>query len=413
MSRLAAFWPLWCRDVGSASFLGMAAVFLGLILPLGLLLGRADEVGFMLAFANIGLCCAIAWQHNRLHAAEWTLVNPGFTELVRSHSRALLAFAALLSLLCWQFFGIPLGYGALSMLLGGGFLYLCYLRPGSFYLSMAAFFAIVLIDPLLEQLPWLNWLAPVVAIALWYWLDSKLWRGPWRQEAVTLYCTGMTTGGLHLPGWSWLSITRHLDAKLFPLSYFGGPAVNAVLLFMPLLVLVASLALKAKGSEISYLHLWVQFTVMMSSMVHWTRCMRWRSLDSLLVLPLFSGWNDFCERMFGAQFKLLLLTVVSMVFSALIAVLVFELPLWIWPVAVLATAWGAGFSLAFGVFCKNTVHTTALMMLMILPLVTVDVALRFAKEGSANPPLWLGINGLLALLALASMYWTRFKLPRG
>lgn len=412
MSALRGFWPLWCRDIGSASFIGMAVMFFVVFVPVALLFQRLDEAGFMLAFAMIGLCSAIAWQRNRLHAAEWTLVNPGFVALVRGHARFLLGAAFGTSLLAWYFLDVPLGYGGLALLIGALFVFLCQRRPGSFYMSMVAFLVVVLLKPLLAMLPVLNILALPLAFLVWLWLDSRLWGTLWQKDAVSLYCNGMTTGGFFLPSWRWLGVTQSLDVRLFPMSYFGGPAINAVLVLMPVLVLLVTLLLKMKGSEVSFLHLWVQFTVMMSGMSHWTRTMRWRSADPLLVLPVFSGWNHFCDRFFWAQLKFLGLTGLSITLSSVISVSLFDLPVWIWLLAILATLWGAGFTLAFGVFCKTSLHTTGLMLLMIFPLVTVDVAIRLSDKGNVNPQLWLAVNAALVLLSLFVMYLTRRHLPR-
>lgn len=412
MSALKGFWPLWCRDLGSATFIGMAALFLVVFVPMSVLLSRPAEAGFMLAFAINGLCAAIAWQRNRLHAAEWTLVNPGFAELVRGQTRLLLGAGFGISILAWLLLDIPLGYGGLSLVLGALFVYLCMRRPSSFYLSMVVFFSLVLIEPTLDILPILNTLAVPLALLVWLWLDRRLWGSKWQKDAVTLYCNGMTTGGFFLPNWRWLKVTKGLDAGLFPLSYFGGPAINAVLVFMPVLVLLVSLLLKFKGSELSFIHLWVQFTVMMSAMIHWTRTMRWRSLDALLMLPIFGPWQDFCASFYRAQIRFWLLIGLSITLSSFISVLVFDLPLWIWPLAVLVTLWGSALTQALGVFCKNSLHTTALMLLMIFPLVTVDIAVRLNEKSGQSPLLWLGINAALVPLALLLMYLTRNRLPR-
>ncbi len=412
MNALRGFWPLWCRDLGSATFISMAVIFMLVFVPVTLLLERPDEAGFMLAFAINGLCAAIAWQRNRLHAAEWTLVNPGFVVMVRSHVRVLLGVAVGISLLAWLALNIPLGYGGLSLLLGALFVYLCMQRPGSFYLSMIVFFSLMLIQPLLDALPQLNAVSLPVAVLVWLWLDRRLWGSIWQKDALSLYCNGMTTGGLFLPSWRWLGFTSSLDSRLFPLSYFGGPAVNALLVLMPLLVLIVSLLLKFKGEEFSFLHLWVQFSVMMSAMIHWTRAMRWRSTDALLMLPVFAGWQDFCGSFYRAQLRFLLLTGLSITLSSFISVTLFDLPLWIWPLAVLATLWGSAVCLALGVFCKTSLHTTALMLVMIFPLVTVDVAVRMSEKGPLDPLPWLAINGALVPLALLLMYLTRTCLPR-
>jgi hypothetical protein len=412
MNAMRGFWPLWCRDIGSASFIGMAVIFVLVFVPIALLLKRPEEAGFMLAFSMIGLSTAIAWQRNRLHAAEWALVNPGFVALVRGHARFLLGAAFGVTLLAWLLLDVPPGYGGLALLLGALFVRLCMYRPGSFYLSMIAFFSLILIEPLLGTVPVLNIVSLPLALLVWLWLDRRLWGSVWQKDAVSIYCNGMTTGGFFLPSWRWLSFTRSVDARLFPLSYFGGPAINAALVLMPVLVLLVSLLLKLKGSEISFIHLWVQFTVMMSAMIHWTRAMRWRSTDPLLMLPVFAGWQDFCQHFYRAQLRFLWLTGLSITLSSFISVTLFDLPLWIWPLAVLATLWGSALSLAFGVFCKTSLHTTALMLLMIFPLVTVDVAVRLSEKGSQDPLQWLAINGALVPVALLLMYLTRGRLPR-
>lgn len=412
MRALTSFWSLWCKDVGSASFIGMGALFAVVFVPMALVLGKIDEAGFMLGFAIIGFSSAIAWQWNRLHASEWSLINPGFKAMVRQQSLALIGVSVAIILASWVWLDVPLGYGGLALLLGVGFLWLCSRRPGNFYLSMVAFFAIVLFKPLLALAPIINSLALPLALVAWIWLDARLWHTQWQRGAVSIYCNGMTTGGFFLPSWRWLQPTRAVDAWLFPFSYFGGPAINAFLLLIPVMALLVSVLLKIKGSDTSFLHLWVQFSVMMSAMAHWTRTMRWHSVDGLLMLPLFSGWDDFCQRYYRAQLRFLLLTALSMALTAAVAIGLFALPVWLWLLTILATVWGAALIMALGVFCRNSLHTTALMLLMILPLVTVDVAIRFSLKGEIDSGLWLAVNAGLVVISLLLMRATAGRLPR-
>ncbi|QSX37224.1 hypothetical protein [Shewanella sedimentimangrovi] len=416
MRVLRGFGSLWFRDLGSASFLGMQLLF-GLIFVLAvLLLERREDVGMMLSFSLSGMSMAIAWQWNRVHASEWGLLSPGFVALVRRQSQILMLGSVLLSLMLALLTGISVGFVGLPLLAGMAFLWACSLKPGNFYLSLVLFFSLLLIKPLLAAAPALGWLSVLLALPAMWAMERRLWDTSWRSGAQYLYQNGMNTGGLALPSWRLFNSSAGLVRLLFPLSYFSGPALLVLMLLLPLVAaLVTSVLLlmpvESTNSKLyGWLHLWVQLCVMGCAMVHWIRVMRWRSLDALLLLPLFAGFNDFKRQFFHAQLRLLGLISLIICLLMLLQTLLLGYPWGLLPITVLATFWGCALSLGLGVLCRNSLHITLLMLVMIPPLVITDVAARQAREGTLEPTLWLLGNGLMALLALAVLYLTRNRL---
>ncbi|QSX40820.1 hypothetical protein [Shewanella cyperi] len=416
MRMLRGFWPLWFRDLGSASFMGMNLLF-GLIFALmALLLERREDVGIMLSFSLYGMCMAISWQWNRVHACEWGLLSPGFVALVRRQSQFLLLGSALLSLVLALLAGVSVGYVGLALLAGMAFLWACSLKPGNFYLSMLMFLSLPLIKSALVAAPALGWLSVILALPVCWAMERRLWATTWRSGARHLYQNGMNTGGLTLPSWRLFNRSAGLVRLLFPLSYFTGPALLVLMLLLPLVAALVTSVLLLMPLELvssklyGWLHIWVQLCVMGCALVHWIRVMRWRSLDALLLLPLFAGFTDFKRHFFHAQLRLLGVISVIICVLMLLQTLLLNYSWSLLPITVLATFWGCALSLGLGVLCRNSLHTTLLMLLMIPPLVITDVAARQAREGALEPTLWLLGNGLMALVALAILYWSHNRL---
>ncbi len=413
--RFAGMTRFWFYDLGSASFMGVAVLGLVMMVPI-LFFSKPQVLPLMLGMVQVSVSAAVAWQLNRLAATEWSILIPEYRQNVLFQSAFMLLLSFTIGVLVSIFAGVE---GAvISLLLATGlgllFIYLCQIKSGVYYLSILLYLFLLFMDSVAELLsPVLIGALVLVNLGLAWALWQKSNQSRWHPDARTVYLNALEMGGIWLPTAKSYRLISKLEQHLHPVNFFMGPLLAMLIIAMPVITLVIALISHLLGVQIPALFLLVQFSCVACTMVHWSRIQRWRAVETLFMLPGFSGKQGMIDAFNRSQFQLLCLFTLIMALTAALVALFNPAITWaIWLHFVLSTFFGCGFLLGAGSACKSALHLSTTMLIVIAHSAWVSSTLRiFSEENNVWP--WLAGDLALVAVSAITIWWGSKKLWSG
>lgn len=412
---------LWVFDLGCASFIGVG--FLGLVMAIGLPFLLPDDaerkVDTLILLMNMfvaSTCVAIAWQMNRLAATEWASLVPQYRQSMLLQAAMLLTVSLIIALV------FLVAHNALekitelqlTLLFGLGFLYLSLTKSNAFHLSFLLYISLPMAPYLTDLLPsWAGLIMLLVIVASAIILWRKLFALGWNSKARAVYLNGLEMGWFWLPSPQSFSLLNRLERSLHPANYFIGPVFSIMIIAMPLFTLLLAVVTHYLETPFPVLILLVQFNCILCGMLHWTRIQRWRSVESLFVLPGFDGKQGMINAFMQGQYRLLAILVVSMVVTAsLVSLLNPMISLSIWLHIVLTTCFGCAATLAFGSMCRTSLQISGVIFLVGLLSGWVSAGLSDVEIGQQ---VWSLVQWDLLFLAVSlfALGLAKYRLWRG
>lgn len=415
LSRFNGMSRIWFCDVVSASFMGVALLGMVMLIPV-FWFEKSEVVSLMLSMFQVSVSISVAWQLNRLAATEWSILIPQYRQNLQFQAASLLIFSFIVCTLLSFVSGIEGSLVQLQLATAAGliFIYLCLVKVQTYYWSVVLYLFLIFLSSLASQLPQEINLPLFIANGVLAWL---LWQrassNPWHPQARTVYLNAQEMGGVWLPSVKSNPLLAKLELWLHPVNFFMGPLLSMFILMMPLLTLTAAVISKMLGLDIPALFLFTQFSCVTCSMVHWSRIHRWRAVEALYMLPGFDGKQGMIDAFNRSQFKLLMILVGLMGFtSGLISLFNPEITIWVCLHLMLSTFFGCGIILAVGSACKTPMQLSALMLIIICHSVWISTSFDVSGDGRS---IWLilGIDVLLALVSIVTIWWGRQKLWQG
>ncbi|MEI8601738.1 hypothetical protein P4S55_12860 [Shewanella sp. PP-Sp27a-2] len=274
---------LWCFDVGSVSFLGTG--LLGMVLGcITALQGKSDSAELLFSMGIVSSSAAVAWQLIRLMASECAQLIPHYRRHIYIQSAVVLTSVFGISVLFCLALGstssLPTLVLALAMSLA--FICLCLLSTQWFYASFLLFVLVPFISLITGYVP--LWLSEIALVALGAFIIRICRALPWRAEARTVYLNGLEMGWFWLPNLQSMRILSRFERYLHPTNFFIGPMLTILLLLIPAVCLVLGVLSHQFHQNFPVLLLLAQFSVIMCSLVHWSRVQRSRSTETLLLM---------------------------------------------------------------------------------------------------------------------------------
>lgn len=413
--RLSGMIRFWFYDLGSASFMGVAVLGLVMVLPF-LAFSKPQVIPLMLAMSQVSVSAAVAWQLNRLSATEWSILIPEYRQNILFQSAFLLLSTFSIGLLCSVILNVEGAFTSLLLATGLGliFIYLCQLKPGVYYLSILLYLFLVVMDSIAGLLPFAAVVLLVVVNLVLAWaLWQKAAPSRWHPEARTIYLNALEMGGIWLPTAKSNHMLRKLETLLHPVNFFMGPLLAMLIVVIPILTLVIAFVSQLLGAQIPALFLLVQLSCVACTMVHWSRIQRWRAVETLFMLPGFSGKQGMIDAFNGAQWKLLWVFTCSMALTASLVslfnpVMTFAIGLHL----VLSSFFGCAILLGLGSACKTALHLSITMVVIIAHSAWVSSTLRMLSEETSVLP-WLAGDFTLAAISVVTLWWGSKKLWNG
>ena len=405
----------WLFDLGSASFLGTA--LLALIMMLALITGsKQAAIPIALGMIQISISAAIAWQFNRLTATEWASLVPNYSDNIALQSLLLGAIATSISLAACLLLELEGGLDQvmLATLAGVGFIYYCRRHINGFYLSFFLFLLLPFIAEITDFLPdWVIGLVPFLTVILAYltWREIRGLR--WHSDARTVYLNGLEMGWFWLPSLGSSRLMSYFDKLLHPVNFFLGPMLSTILIAMPVLALLVTIGNSFSGMEFPVLFVVSQFSAVTCTMVHWSRIQRWRSVETLYILPGFDGKQGLIEAFANAQYRLLaLITLIMAVLAALVCWLNPEFTFVLWSHIVLSTFCACCLLLGFGCAAKGAMHITLSMLVVVFHSAWLSSSLVALRDGEQIIS-WLFVDIGLVAFSVLTLWWGKKKLWNG
>ncbi|WP_076414163.1 hypothetical protein [Shewanella sp. UCD-KL12] len=413
--RLSGATRLWFYDVGCASFMGAALLGLLMLIPI-FLFEKFVVVPLIISMIQVSVSVAVAWQLNRLSATEWSCLVPEYRHNIYFQSVLIWGVSLLLgSGLCLYIDT----QGALSQLaiattLGLGFIYLCLIKPSTYYLSIVLYLSLVTIETVTSVIPpVLLLLLPVISLVLAWMIWQKVLVSGWHPDARTIYHNALEMGGVWLPSQNSYRYIAKLESSLHPLNFFMGPLLSMLIIAMPLFTIAVALIAYLFGLDVPVLFLLVQFSGVACVMVHWSRIQRWQAVEALYMLPGFNGKQGMIDAFNRAQCKLLLLlTLIMVVTAAAVSLVNPAITTAIWLHFVLSSIFGCGFILGAGSACKTTLQLSATMLIIIAHSAWVSSSLRLLTEESHVWP-WLAGDLIFVVISMLTLWFGSKRLWKG
>ncbi|UCX06423.1 hypothetical protein [Shewanella glacialimarina] len=391
-------WRLWAYDIGSISFLLTALVGIAIAL-LSAYVGKTSAVSMMLSMSIASTVLAVAWQINRLVATETSRLIPGYQRNVVVQACAILFGCFILTMLLALGLA-PQGINTvlLSSIVALAFLVLSLRWQHGFQFSMLLFIGIVFIDSVAAQFsPVLLIVLMAVMIAAVRIQFSLL---SWHANARQLYLNGMEMGWVWVPNLKQSILLHWLNRQLHPINFFVGPLLALLLIFIVLIGSLLFVLSNLFGWDFPVPFLAGQLLLMAASLVHWTRLQRWRSSETLFLLPCFSGLVGLQKAFHDASYRFVGLSLIVMLLVCLVGNLFGQGLSFLFIIhLLLATGWGVAMALGFGAISRSVSQLSVSMVLMIAH--SVFISLSFDSfEVQANMVYWLVADGTLLLLAI-------------
>ncbi|MEI6860402.1 MAG: hypothetical protein V5788_11695 [Shewanella sp.] len=411
--RLAGVIRFWFYDLGSASFMGSALLGL-LTLVLLIAINELEIVPLMLCMIQISVSAAVAWHLNRLAATEWSILIPEYRQNIFFQCGFILLSSFIIGTLICILIGVEGAFTLLLLATGLGliFIYLCQIKVGVFYLSILLYLCLIFVDSIAEHISPVMLVAVVLANLTLVWaIWKKSLVSGWHPDARSVYLNGLDMGGVCLPK-SDLFFSK-LEKYLHPANFFMGPLLALLIIAMPIITLIVAAFSQLVGVQISALFILVQFSCMACTLVHWSRIQRWRAVETLFMLPGFSGKQGMIDAFNRSQFNLLIVfTLIMAVTAALVSLFNPAITFTIWFHLVLSTFFGCGFLLGFGCACKTILQLSITMVIIFAHWAWVSVSLRVFTEKN---DIWLWFAGDLALVGISilTIWWGSKKLWKG
>ncbi|BAJ04261.1 hypothetical protein [Shewanella violacea] len=413
--RLAGVSRFWFYDHGSASFMGVALLGLLMLVPL-IALDKLEIVPMILGMMQISVSAAVAWQLIRLAATEWSILIPEYRHNIFFQCGLMLLSSFTIGTLVSMLVGVE---GAFSLLLlatglGLSFIYLCLVKKGVFYLSILLYLFLIFLDSIDEHISPVVMAAVALAnLALVWVIWKKSAVSGWHPDARSVYLNALEMGGVWLPTAKSYPLLRKLEKYLHPVNFFMGPLLALLIITMPIITLIVAAFAQLVGLQIPALFMLAQFSCMACTIVHWSRIQRWRGVETLFMLPGFSGKQGMIDAFNRSQTHLLILfTLIMAVTAALVSLFNPAITLAIWFHLVLSTFFSCGFLLGLGCACKTVLHLSMIMLIFVANSAWVSSSFRgFVEETDV----WLWLAGDLALVGISilTIWWGSKKLWNG
>lgn len=403
---------LWCFDIGSVSFLGVG--LLGVILAcLAAVNGKNDSAELLFSMGIVSSSAAVAWQLIRLMASECSPLIPHYRRHIYIQSITVLASVFAIGVLCCLMLGLTSSLASLvlALVMSFAFIWLCLLSTQWFYASFLLFVLVPFISLMTVHIPlWLSVIALVVLGGLIIRVCRAL---PWRAEARTVYLNGLEMGWFWLPNLQSMRILSRFERYLHPTNFFIGPMLTALLLLLPVACLTLGVLSHQFHWNIPVLLLLAQFSVIMCSMVHWSRVQRSRSTETLLLMPGFDGRTGLIAAFCRGQQRLLNVVVgIMLACTLLLGWLDGELNMQLVGHLVLSTYWACALILGFGCMCRRVWHVTLTMMIVAAHSLWVSISLASLRDGG-NLDDWFIWDFVLMLLGNLVLIWGKKTLWKG
>ncbi|UJF22314.1 hypothetical protein [Shewanella sp. OMA3-2] len=391
-------WRLWGYDIGSISFLLTALVGLSIAL-LSAYMGKTNAVSMMLSMSMVSIVVAVTWQINRLIATEICQLIPSYQRNVIVQACSILSGSfILMMLLSWCLAPQGINTVLLSSIVALGFLILSLRWQHGFQFSMLLFISIVFIDDVAAQLPLvlLIVLMGVMIVAARMQLSLLSWHANARQ----LYLNGMEMGWVWVPNLKQSILLDWLNRQLHPINFFVGPLLALLLIFIILVCSFLFILSSLFDWDFPVPFLVGQSLLMAASLVHWTWLQRWRSTETLFLLPCFSGLVGLQKAFHDASYRFVGLSLIVMLLVCLVGNLFGQGLSTLFVVhLLLATGWGVAMALGFGAISRSVSQLSVSMVLMIAHSVFISLSFE-SFEVQANLVYWLVADGVLLLLAI-------------
>lgn len=417
LNPLQGLWQFWFKDLGSVSFMGTGILGLLLAVVMGFNLDDDKSLqvfSLLLNAAPISIASAIAWQGVRLQATEWVALVPHYREHIFIQM-ALVGLSCLgLSLACiylldaWQMLG-SLG---LVVAVSTVFIALCLQRPSAFNLSMLLYLGSTVAVDLAAHIP-----APVLVainLAAMTYLYLTLRLVCWHPEAKSVYLSSAETGWLWLPSFAQGKAIQAIQKFFMPINFFIGPLFLMPLVLIPMLFLGLSLFGEQDNTHSGFF-LFIYLNSMLCLLLHWSRIMRWRGMQTLYLLPIFHGRQGFAKLMYRSQLRLLLLICVTFSLVSLIASLA-EGDLEHWLIASLVNLGVCALSLGLGSACRTLRQLGVVFMGVALGgtlvALTLNTFAAFWGATSGTIPHTFIVSVMFSFIGLYLLSWGCTKFTR-
>lgn len=403
---------LWCFDVGSVSFLGTG--LLGMVLGcITALQGKSDSAELLFCMGIVSSSAAVAWQLIRLMASECAQLIPHYRRHIYIQSAVVLTSVFGISVL----FCLALGSTSslptlvLALAMSFAFICLCLLSTQWFYASFLLFVLVPFISLITGYIP--LWLSAIALVALGAFIIRICRALPWRAEARTVYLNGLEMGWFWLPNLQSMRILSRFERYLHPTNFFIGPMLTILLLLIPAVCLVLGVLSHQFHQNFPVLLLLAQFSVIMCSLVHWSRVQRSRSTETLLLMPGFDGRKGLIAAFCRGQQRLLNVVVgIMLACSLLLGWLSGDLNMQLVGHLVLSTYWACALTLGFGCMCRRVLHVTLTMMVVAGHSLWVSISLASLRDGG-NLGDWFIWDMLLMILGSIVLIWGKKTLWKG
>ncbi|MCL1067704.1 hypothetical protein L2735_12970 [Shewanella olleyana] len=399
------FYSIWIRDFGSLSFLVLALLGLGLTaLTLLTQPEKVEMINLTLGMTILSVSTSVAWQFIKLTASEHAVLIPHYRTQVMVQS---ISVFILMSLICYIVFESTeqksIGVLMLFFSIGMGFIYACLIKPQRFNLSVFVFVFIPLAPEVIVYLPEavVSYLV-LLPVLLGFLIDRQLLRLSWNDDARAIYLNGIETGWMIGPIAGQNRWFMKLSRYLHPASYFVGPMLGMILIAAPILSVAAIFLSAYMEADIPVLMVLSQLIIMASCLIHWTRVQRWRSAETLYMLPNFSGKTGLISQFFNSQLRLLAVVIVIMSLISLIsAQFNSQITLMVGLHVVACTTWASGLALAFGCMSRSVLQVSFSMLVVIFSSVWLSTSLVTLREDNGlSLGYYWGDLGLLLLMAV-------------
>ncbi|MEO3737768.1 ABC transporter permease [Shewanella baltica] len=403
---------LWCFDVGSVSFLGtgLLGMVLGCITGLQ---GKSDSAELLFCMGIVSSSAAVAWQLIRLMASECAQLIPHYRRHIYIQSAVVLTCVFGISVLFCLALGSTssLSTLVLALVMSFAFICLCLLSTQWFYASFLLFVLVPFISLITGYIP--LWLSAIALVALGAFIIRICRALPWRAEARTVYLNGLEMGWFWLPNLQSMRILSRFERYLHPTNFFIGPMLTILLLLIPAVCLVLGVLSHQFHQNFPVLLLLAQFSVIMCSLVHWSRVQRSRSTETLLLMPGFDGRKGLIAAFCRGQQRLLNVVVgIMLACSLLLGWLSGDLNMQLVGHLVLSTYWACALTLGFGCMCRRVLHVTLTMMVVAGHSLWVSISLASLRDGG-NLGDWIIWDMLLMILGSIVLIWGKKTLWKG
>jgi len=299
----------------------------------------------------------------------------------------------------------------LALVMSFAFICLCLLSTQWFYASFLLFVLVPFISLITGYIP--LWLSAIALVALGAFIIRICRALPWRAEARTVYLNGLEMGWFWLPNLQSMRILSRFERYLHPTNFFIGPMLTILLLLIPAVCLVLGVLSHQFHQNFPVLLLLAQFSVIMCSLVHWSRVQRSRSTETLLLMPGFDGRKGLIAAFCRGQQRLLNVVVgIMLACSLLLGWLSGDLNMQLVGHLVLSTYWACALTLGFGCMCRRVLHVTLTMTVVAGHSLWVSISLASLRDGG-NLGDWIIWDMLLMILGSIVLIWGKKTLWKG